>query len=91
MNICCMCCVSGVKNITALGHLIRWCKVEYDFSFHKQEFPANINVLVLSEGESMLPVSCSSYHPTTWLKVVVDNTDCSSLILKLLYMKRNQG
>ncbi|XP_041370136.1 mini-chromosome maintenance complex-binding protein-like [Gigantopelta aegis] len=48
----------GVKNITALGHLIRWCKVEYDFSFHKQEFPANINVLVLSEGESMLPKDC---------------------------------
>ncbi|XP_048249235.1 mini-chromosome maintenance complex-binding protein-like [Haliotis rufescens] len=48
----------GLKNITALGNLIKWAKVEYDFNYHTQEFPTNVNVLVLSEGESLLPKDC---------------------------------
>eukprot|EP00118_Oscarella_pearsei_P020445 m.221405 g.221405 ORF g.221405 m.221405 type:complete len:307 (+) comp39959_c0_seq46:688-1608(+) len=51
---------SGVQNLTALGSVIRWQKVEYDFSFHNADFPCNIIVLVFSEGKSMLPCLCGS-------------------------------
>ncbi|KAK1791747.1 hypothetical protein P4O66_013727 [Electrophorus voltai] len=46
---------TGVRNITALGNLISWQKVDYDFSYHQMEFPCNINVLIASEGRSLLP------------------------------------
>jgi len=46
----------GVKNITALGNLIRWQKVSYDFKYHQQDFDADIPVLTLSEARSLLPV-----------------------------------
>ncbi|KAJ8248413.1 hypothetical protein GJAV_G00241770 [Gymnothorax javanicus] len=49
---------TGVQNITALGNVISWQKVDYDFSFHRMEFPCNINVLVTSEGKSLLPSDC---------------------------------
>ncbi|XP_042560954.1 mini-chromosome maintenance complex-binding protein isoform X2 [Clupea harengus] len=49
---------SGVRNITALGNLISWQKVDYDFNYHQMEFPCNINVLVASEGRSLLPSDC---------------------------------
>ncbi|KAG7462441.1 hypothetical protein MATL_G00184930 [Megalops atlanticus] len=49
---------AGVRNITALGNLISWQKVDYDFSFHQMEFPCNINVLITSEGKSLLPSDC---------------------------------
>ncbi|XP_068183010.1 mini-chromosome maintenance complex-binding protein isoform X2 [Antennarius striatus] len=49
---------SGVQNVTALGNLILWQKVDYDFNYHQMEFPCNINVLVASEGRSLLPSDC---------------------------------
>lgn len=49
----------GVRNITALGNLISWQKVDYDFNYHQMEFPCNINVLIASEGRSLLPVRTS--------------------------------
>ncbi|XP_034040534.1 mini-chromosome maintenance complex-binding protein [Thalassophryne amazonica] len=49
---------TGVQNITALGDLISWQKVDYDFNYHKMEFPCNINVLIASEGRSLLPSDC---------------------------------
>uniref|UniRef100_A0A6Q2YBZ9 Mini-chromosome maintenance complex-binding protein n=1 Tax=Esox lucius TaxID=8010 RepID=A0A6Q2YBZ9_ESOLU len=49
---------SGVQNITALGNLISWQKVDYDFNYHQMEFPCNINVFVTSEGRSLLPSDC---------------------------------
>ncbi|OCT71317.1 hypothetical protein XELAEV_18034296mg [Xenopus laevis] len=49
---------AGVHNVTALGNLITWQKVDYDFSYHRMEFPCNINVLVTSEGRSLLPSDC---------------------------------
>ncbi|KAM4032024.1 mini-chromosome maintenance complex-binding protein isoform 2-T2 [Anomaloglossus baeobatrachus] len=49
---------TGVHNLTALGNLITWQKVDYDFSYHQMEFPCNINVLVTSEGRSLLPSDC---------------------------------
>ncbi|KAK7110193.1 mini-chromosome maintenance complex-binding protein-like [Littorina saxatilis] len=45
----------GVKNVTALGNVIQWQKVTYDFNFHTQDFITDLPVLVLSEGESFLP------------------------------------
>ncbi|ERE78874.1 mini-chromosome maintenance complex-binding protein [Cricetulus griseus] len=49
---------SGVHNVTALSNLITWQKVDYDFSYHQMEFPCSINVLVTSEGRSLLPADC---------------------------------
>uniref|UniRef100_A0A8C5RAN8 Mini-chromosome maintenance complex-binding protein n=1 Tax=Leptobrachium leishanense TaxID=445787 RepID=A0A8C5RAN8_9ANUR len=49
---------AGVRNVTALGNVITWQKVDYDFSFHQMEFPCNINVLVTSEGRALLPSDC---------------------------------
>ncbi|MEE6486655.1 hypothetical protein FKM82_014659 [Ascaphus truei] len=40
---------TGVHNVTALGNLITW---------QKMEFPCNINVLVASEARSLLPSDC---------------------------------
>ncbi|XP_036591801.1 mini-chromosome maintenance complex-binding protein isoform X2 [Trichosurus vulpecula] len=48
----------GVHNVTALGNLITWQKVDYDFNYHQMEFPCNINVLITSEGKSLLPSDC---------------------------------
>ena len=47
-----------MKNLAALGHLITWQKVEYDFSFHRLPYEADVPVLVLSEGRSLLPSDC---------------------------------
>ncbi|XP_010073789.1 PREDICTED: mini-chromosome maintenance complex-binding protein-like, partial [Pterocles gutturalis] len=47
-----------VHNVTALGKLITWQKVDYDFSYHQMEFLCNINVLITSEGRSFLPSDC---------------------------------
>uniref|UniRef100_A0A8P4KEG7 Mini-chromosome maintenance complex-binding protein n=1 Tax=Dicentrarchus labrax TaxID=13489 RepID=A0A8P4KEG7_DICLA len=49
---------TGVRNVTALGNLITWQKVDYDFNYHQMEFPCNINVLIVSEGRSLLPSDC---------------------------------
>ncbi|KAM6444145.1 mini-chromosome maintenance complex-binding protein isoform 2-T3 [Liasis olivaceus] len=48
----------GIHNVKALGHLITWQKVDYDFSYHQMEFPCNINVFITSEGRSLLPSDC---------------------------------
>jgi len=45
----------GVNNLKALGNLITWQKVEYDFTYHTLDRDADISVLVLSEGRSWLP------------------------------------
>ncbi|XP_023281706.1 mini-chromosome maintenance complex-binding protein [Seriola lalandi dorsalis] len=49
---------TGVRNVTALGNVISWQKVDYDFNYHQMEFPCNINVLIASEGRSLLPSDC---------------------------------
>ncbi|KAK7079339.1 hypothetical protein SK128_013886 [Halocaridina rubra] len=48
----------GVQNLTALGNVINWQKLDYDFQFHQIEQPTNIPVLLLSEGKSM--ISCDA-------------------------------
>lgn len=49
---------TGHKNIKALEHVIRWQKVQYDFDFYQREFEADIAIICVSEGKSILPVSC---------------------------------
>ena len=58
--------LTGVTNMTAIGNVISWQKVDYDFNFHQQEFTTNIVALVLSEGKSILKVfiyDFCSYFP----------------------------
>ncbi|XP_030628302.1 mini-chromosome maintenance complex-binding protein [Chanos chanos] len=56
---------TGVRNLTALGNLISWQKVDYDFNYHQMEFPCNINVLIVSEGRSLLPSDCQVHLQPT--------------------------
>ena len=49
--------MSGVMNVKTIAELINWQKVDYDFEFHPIPVHTDINVLILSEGESLLPVS----------------------------------
>lgn len=63
---------TGVQNITALGNLITWQKVDYDFNYHRMEFPCNINVLITSEGRSLLP---SDFQVPLQPQTVPPNTD----------------
>jgi len=46
---------AGLKNLTALGNLITWQRVEYDFKYQKMEYDCDVPCLVMSEGRSMLP------------------------------------
>lgn len=46
---------TGLKNLTALGNLITWQKLEYDFKFQAMEYETDIPCLIMSEGRSMLP------------------------------------
>lgn len=52
--------------MTALGNLMRWQRVNYDFKFHSQEFTADVPVLTLSEGKSLLPVSIGLTKVGLW-------------------------
>lgn len=52
---------AGVANLSALGELIQSQTVEYDFKYYKMQFEADVPVLVLSEGKSLLP--CSVHVP----------------------------
>eukprot|EP00096_Caligus_rogercresseyi_P012514 TRINITY_DN5267_c0_g1_i1.p1 TRINITY_DN5267_c0_g1~~TRINITY_DN5267_c0_g1_i1.p1 ORF type:complete len:627 (-),score=197.35 TRINITY_DN5267_c0_g1_i1:48-1928(-) len=45
----------GLKNLTALGNIINWQKVEYNFNFYPMEFSTDVPCLILSEGRSILP------------------------------------
>lgn len=60
----------GVQNITALGNLITWQKVDYDFNYHRMEFPCNINVLITSEGRSLLPVWTKKRRALPYTKLI---------------------
>jgi len=42
--------------MTALGSVVSWQKLDYDFEFHQQPFHTDISVLFLSEGKSLLKV-----------------------------------
>ena len=42
--------------MTALGNVVSWQKLDYDFEFHRQPFHTDVAVLVFSEGKSLLKV-----------------------------------
>ncbi len=46
----------GVANLTALGNLIQWQKLSYDFQFHTTEFDCD----VVSESGCGLGCGCSA-------------------------------
>lgn len=46
---------SGKKNYKAIDNLAKFQKVTYDFKFYSMEFEADIPVLILSEGKSLVP------------------------------------
>jgi len=45
----------GLQNLTAVGNLIRWQKLDYDFKYNSLEYETDVQVLVLSECRSLLP------------------------------------
>jgi len=45
---------NGVGNLTALGNMINWQKLDYDFQFHQLENHTDVPVIILSEGKSMI-------------------------------------
>lgn len=47
---------TGVLNIRALNDVVCWQKLEYDFTYHKQEFFVDYPILVMSEGKSVFEV-----------------------------------
>jgi hypothetical protein len=50
---------TGVVNISILNDLFQNQKITYDFNYHTLDFPANINLIVLSEAKSKLfPCDC---------------------------------
>ncbi|KAM1595323.1 hypothetical protein PS2_001584 [Malus domestica] len=57
----------GVENARLLKTLIESQKVEYDFKFYKLDMPADIQILVLSEGKSnILPADVVlPFHPSS--------------------------
>nr|XP_019947887.1 PREDICTED: mini-chromosome maintenance complex-binding protein [Paralichthys olivaceus]XP_019947896.1 PREDICTED: mini-chromosome maintenance complex-binding protein [Paralichthys olivaceus] len=81
---------TGVRNVTALGNLISWQKVDYDFNYHQMEFPCNINVLIVSEARSLLPSDCQIHvqsqvdpqHMEEYLNSIHMNPQASSLLNK---------
>lgn len=44
----------AIQNVTALGNLVQWQKVNYDFQFNNIEQHTNVAVLILSEGKAMI-------------------------------------
>jgi len=45
----------GVMNVRALADIINWQKVDYDFEFHPIPVHTDLQVCIISEGESLLP------------------------------------
>jgi len=66
----------GVRNLTALGNVISWQKLGYNFSFHNIDFLTDVPCLVLSEGRSILPSDIQLL-----LKPQQSNTDEVILVL----------
>lgn len=48
----------GLMNVNSLKEVIQWQKLNYDFSYHQQEFQTNLRVLILSQTKSILASDC---------------------------------
>lgn len=57
-----------MRNVTALGNVTSWQKVEYDFNYHQVEFHTDIPVLILSERRSIVTtdVNVALRSNSTW-------------------------
>lgn len=49
---------TGVEAVASIARLIRTQKLKCNFQYYELEFDANVPVLCLSEGRSMLPLDC---------------------------------
>ncbi|XP_052888914.1 mini-chromosome maintenance complex-binding protein [Anopheles moucheti] len=49
---------AGVEAVKHVAHLIKSQQLKYNFQFYQLDFNADVPVLVLSEGKSMLPSNC---------------------------------
>uniref|UniRef100_A0A182M851 Mini-chromosome maintenance complex-binding protein n=1 Tax=Anopheles culicifacies TaxID=139723 RepID=A0A182M851_9DIPT len=49
---------AGVEAVKHVSHLIKSQRLKYNFQFYQLDFNADVPVLVLSEGKSMLPSNC---------------------------------
>ncbi|XP_058129513.1 mini-chromosome maintenance complex-binding protein [Anopheles ziemanni] len=49
---------AGVEAVQNVSHLIKSQRLRYNFHYYQLEFNADVPVLVLSEGRSMLPSNC---------------------------------
>lgn len=58
---------TGIHNVQIFRNLLEWQKVEYDFQYYTMDMPADIQVLVLSDGKSnMFPADVVlPYRPTS--------------------------
>ncbi|XP_049289151.1 mini-chromosome maintenance complex-binding protein [Anopheles funestus] len=48
----------GVEAVKHVAHLIKSQRLKYNFQFYQLDFNADVPVLILSEGKSMLPSNC---------------------------------
>ncbi|KAK9124699.1 hypothetical protein Sjap_014301 [Stephania japonica] len=63
---------TGISNARLLKNLLECQKVEYDFEYYKMEMPADVQLLILSDGKSnilpadlVLPIQPSVVRPST--------------------------
>lgn len=58
---------TGIHNVQIFRNMLEWQKVEYDFQYYTMDMPADIQVLVLSDGKSnMFPADLVlPYRPTS--------------------------
>ena len=56
---------AGVRNVQALTNVIQQQTLEYQFPFSAFSFETDLNVVVVSRGKSLLPVSHSLNYTST--------------------------
>uniref|UniRef100_A0A182N9L8 Mini-chromosome maintenance complex-binding protein n=1 Tax=Anopheles dirus TaxID=7168 RepID=A0A182N9L8_9DIPT len=71
----------GVEAVKHVAHLIKCQRLKYNFQFYQLDFHADVPVLVLSEGRSMLPSNC--YLP------IIPDLDAIGLIAETIKAGRH--
>ncbi|PRP89654.1 hypothetical protein PROFUN_00918 [Planoprotostelium fungivorum] len=49
----------GTSNVTALGNMMTWQRVEYDFQYQRIPFPVDVPAITLSHGNSLIKAMIS--------------------------------
>ena len=47
----------GLQNLKALGELMKWQQLTYDFEYHTMQVDTDMKIMVFSEGKSLLPLN----------------------------------